>query len=72
MFSTNTTYNLQLVLYSDWQTVMFYSVADSVILQGGTGTSMLVDGGDAGNAGALNLMEEDRVSVFGGRSKRRR
>lgn len=40
--------------------------------EGGTGTSMLVDGGDAGNAAALNLMEEDRVSVFGGRSKRRR
>lgn len=38
-------------------------------LQAGTGNSMLVDGGDAG---AMNLMEEDRVGMFGGRSKRRR
>lgn len=40
--------------------------------QAGTGNSMLVDGGDAGGAAAMNLMEEDRVGMFGGRSKRRR
>ena len=44
----------------------------NLLLQGGTGTNMLVDGGDAGNAAAMNLMVEDRVCVFGGRSKRRR
>ncbi|DBA97441.1 hypothetical protein WJX77_005637 [Trebouxia sp. C0004] len=40
--------------------------------EAGTGNSMLVDGGDAGGAAAMNLMEEDRVGMFGGRSKRRR
>lgn len=40
--------------------------------QAGTGNSMLVDGGDAGGAAVMNLMEEDRVGMFGGRSKRRR
>ncbi|KAL3149113.1 hypothetical protein ABBQ32_001953 [Trebouxia sp. C0010 RCD-2024] len=40
--------------------------------QSGTGNSMMIDGGDAGGAAAINLMEEDRVGMFGGRSKRRR
>lgn len=40
--------------------------------EAGTGNSMLVDSGDAGGAAAMNLMEEDRVGMFGGRSKRRR
>ena len=41
-------------------------------MQSGTGNSMMIDGGDAGGAAAINLMEEDRVGMFGGRSKRRR
>ena len=42
------------------------------VLQSGTGNSMMIDGGDAGGAAPINLMEEDRVGMFGGRSKRRR
>lgn len=38
----------------------------------GTGNSMLVDSVDAGGAASMNLMDEDRVGIFGGRSKRRR
>lgn len=33
---------------------------------------MMVDSSDAVAAAALNLMDEDRVGMFGGRSKRRR
>ena len=33
---------------------------------------MLVDSVDAGGAASMNLMDEDRVGIFGGRSKRRR
>ena len=42
------------------------------VLQSGTGNSVMIDGGDAGGAAPINLMEEDRVGMFGGRSKRRR
>lgn len=43
------------------------------LLQGGGGNSMLMDSSDAAAAAvAMNMMDEDRVGVFGGRSKRRR
>ena len=44
-----------------------------LLLQGGTGSNMMLDSSDAAvAAGAMNMMDEDRVGMFGGRSKRRR
>ena len=59
--------------YHQCNTLHMYQRIDiAAALQSATGNSMMIDGGDAGGAAAINLMDEDRVGMFGGRSKRRR